>query len=80
MSGTVKTSDGDPFISRKRILIHISKEFDSILFFIKHYLSEFVFFLRTSGEYLTRYGHGSVLKIHFQGSAVKADLYKINVE
>ena len=30
------SSDGDPFISRKRIFIHISRELDSILFFIKH--------------------------------------------
>ena len=32
-----------------------------------------VFFLRTSSEYLTRYGQGSVLKIRFQGSVVKTD-------
>ena len=31
-------SDGDPFISRKRILIHISKGLDSILILIKHFL------------------------------------------
>ena len=33
----------------------------------------FVFFLRTSIEYLTRYGQGSVFKIRFQGSAEKTD-------
>ena len=33
----------------------------------------FVFFLRTSSEYLTRYGQGSVFKIRFQGSIVKTD-------
>ena len=31
----------------------------------------FVFFLKVSSEYLTRYGQGSVFKIHFQGSVVK---------
>ena len=31
-------SDGDPLISRKRILIHISGGLDSILIFIKHFL------------------------------------------
>ena len=74
-----KISDGDPFISRKRILIHISWGLDYILFFIKHFLSvlkisnTFVFFLRMSSEYLTRYGQGSVFKIRFQGSVVKTD-------
>ena len=70
-----KSSDGDPFISRKRILIHIFRRLDSILSFIKHFLSvyidvskTFVFFLRTASEYLTRYEQGSVFKIHFQGS------------
>jgi hypothetical protein len=58
----VKISDGDPLISRKRILIYISGGLNSILFFIKHFLSllkiskTFVFFLRTSSEYLTRFG------------------------
>ena len=58
-------SDGDPQISRKRILIHISGGLDSILIFIKHFLSvlkiskTLVFFLRASGEYLKRYGQGS---------------------
>ena len=33
----------------------------------------FVFFLRTSIEYLTRYGQGSVFKIHFQGFVEKND-------
>ena len=32
-------SDGDPLISRKRILIHISGGPDSTLIFIKHFLS-----------------------------------------
>ena len=46
------------------IVIHISRELDSILMFIKHFLSmlkiskTLVFFLRTSGEYSK---HGSVL-------------------
>ena len=48
-------SDGDPLISRKRILIHISGGLDSILIFIKHLLSILkmsnVFLLRTSGEF-----------------------------
>ena len=33
----------------------------------------FVFFLRTSIEYLTRYGQGSVFNINFQESVVKTD-------
>ena len=33
----------------------------------------FVFFLRTSGEYLTRFGRGSVFKIRFQRYVVKTD-------
>ena len=33
----------------------------------------FVFFLRTSSEYLTRYGQGSVFKIRFQGSVEITD-------
>ena len=33
----------------------------------------FVFFLRTSSEYLTKYGQGSVSKILFQGYLVKTD-------
>ena len=33
----------------------------------------FVFFLRTSIEYLTRYEQGSVFKIRFQGSVEKTD-------
>ena len=47
---------------------------DYILFCIIHFLSiiriskTFVLFLRMSSEYLTRYGQGSVFKIHFQGS------------
>ena len=58
-------SDGDPLISRKRILI--SGGLVSILIFIKHFLSAlkisktFVFFLRTSGEYLKIYRQGSVI-------------------
>ena len=69
-------SDANPFIYiKKRILIHISWGLDSILIFIKLFLSilkistTFVFFFRTSGEYLTRYGQGSVdmdwIRIHF---------------
>ena len=44
---------------------------------MKHFLSvlkiskTFVFFLRTSSEYLIRYRQGSVFKIRFQGSVVK---------
>ena len=51
------------------ILIHISGGLDSILIFIQKHLSvlkiskAFVFFLRTSGQYLTRYGQGSVFNI-----------------
>ena len=46
---------------------------------MKHFLSvlkiskTLVFFLRTSCEYIWRYGQGSVLKIRFQGSVEKAD-------
>ena len=75
----VKSSDGDPFISRKWILIHISGGLDSILICIKHFLTVFeiskifVFFLRTSSEYLTRYGQGSVFKVRFQGSVEITD-------
>ena len=62
----VGSSDGDPLISRKRILIHISGGLDSILIFIKHFLSvlkiskTFVFSLRTSDEYPKKYRQGSV--------------------
>ena len=35
----VTISDGDPLISRKRILIHISGGLDYILIFITHFLS-----------------------------------------
>ena len=72
-----KISDGDPDPLWKRILIHISGRLDSI--FNKHFLftfkisKTFVFFFWTSSEYLTRYGHVSVFKIHFQGSVVKID-------
>ena len=44
------SSDGDPLISRKLILLHISERLDSILIFIKHFFSvvkiskTFVFF------------------------------------
>ena len=57
----VKDSDGDPFFSRKRILIQSSQGLSSILFLTKHLLfalkisKTYVLFLRTSGEYLTRY-------------------------
>ena len=69
----VEGSDGDLFISRKRILFHISKGLNSIFYFVKHFLStlkiskNYVFFLRTSSEYLTRCGQGPVFKIRFQG-------------
>ena len=35
------TSDGDPLILRKQILIHISGRLDSILIFIKQFMSVF---------------------------------------
>ena len=56
----VLSSDGNPLISRKLILIHISGGLDSILIFIRHFLSvlkiskTFVFFLRI------RYFNGSL--------------------
>ena len=73
-----KISDGDPFISRKRIFIHISWGLNSIFFLLTFFLSVFQiskknFFLRTSSEYLTRYGQGSIFKIHFQGSVEITD-------
>ena len=74
--------DGDPLISRKQILFHISGGFDSILFLKKHFLSvlkiskTFVFFIRMSIEYLTRYVQGSVFKIHFQGSVEIMDPFQ----
>ena len=46
---------------------------------MKHFLfifkipKTFVFFLKSSREYLTRYGQGSVFKIRYQGSVVKTD-------
>ena len=49
------------------------------IFFVKHFLSVlkiskiFVFCLRTSSEYLTRYWQGSVFKIRFQGSVEITD-------
>ena len=75
----VSASDGVPFFSRKRILIHIFRVIDYTLIFIKHFLpvleisKTFVFFLWASGEYWTRLGQGSVFKIRFQGSVVKTD-------
>ena len=57
------SSDGDPLISRRRILMHISEGLHSILIFIKYFLSiltiskTYVFFLRTSVEYLKKYRH-----------------------
>ena len=39
MNLKIKTSDGDPFISRKRILLSISPEDLIIYFFIEHFLS-----------------------------------------
>ena len=77
--GDLKSTSDDPLISRKRILVHISWGLDSTFFFGQHFLSGLeiskrnVFFLGTSSEYLTRYGQGSVFKIHFQGSAEIAD-------
>ena len=50
-----------------------------LYFFVKHLLSvlqiskNLVFFLRTSSEYLTRYGQGSVFKIRFQRSVKITD-------
>ena len=52
---------------------------NSIFFFVIHFLSilkiskEIVFLLRTSSEYLTRYGQGSAFKIRFQGSVEITD-------
>ena len=63
----ILSSDGDPLISRKRILIHISGGLDSILIFSKHFLfilkisKTYVFFLRMSGEYLKKYRQGSFI-------------------
>ena len=60
-----QTSDDDPFISRKRILIHISYGLEYVYFFLflEHiYCPHFVSFIRMSGEYLLRYGQGSVIK------------------
>ena len=56
---------GSVFV-RKWILIHISWGLEFALVFRKHVFSilkiskTFVFFLRMSGKYLTRYGQGSV--------------------
>ena len=67
------------YLKKTEILIHISWGLNSILFFVKPFLSVFkisktlVFFLRTSSEYLTRYGQGSVFKIRFQGSVEITD-------
>ena len=64
----ILSSDGDPDPVWKRILIHISGRLGSILIFIKHFLfvlrisKTFVFFLRTSGEYLKKYRQRSVFK------------------
>ena len=61
-SRCVYCSDGDPLIIRERILIHISGGLDSIRIFKRHFLSvlkiskTFVFFLRRSSNFLTRYG------------------------
>ena len=58
---SIFSSDGDLDPLWKQILIHISGGLDSILIFIEHFLSvlkiskTFVFFIRTSKEYLTRY-------------------------
>ena len=73
MDCNIISSDGDPLISRKQILIHISGGHDSTLIFIKHFLSvlkiskTFVLFLRTLGEYSKKYR---------QGSAISADPLK----
>ena len=63
----VINSDWDPDLLWKRVLIHISGGLDSLLIFIKHFLSllkisyTFVFFLRTSGEYSKKYRQGSII-------------------
>ena len=60
--------------------LSISPE-DLIIYYVLHFWSvlkistTFVFFLRTSSEYLTRYGQGYIFKICFQGSVVKTDPY-----
>ena len=69
------TSDEDPLISRKGILIHISGGLVSILIFLKHFLSvliipkTFVFFFRTSGEYSKK-----KTMIRFHNGSFKTDL------
>ena len=55
------------FISPGNMILYI--HFLSVLKISKTFVS----FLRTSSEYLTRYGQGSVFKIRFQGSVVKTD-------
>ena len=73
------SSDGDPLISRKRILIHISGGLDSILILIKHFLSVLkisktvVFFLRTSGEYSKKYRQGFVISTNPWKRILKTD-------
>ena len=75
----ILNSDGDPDLLWKQILIHISGGLDSILIFMKYFVSllkiskNFVFFLRMLSAYLTRYGQGSVFKIRFQGSVFTTD-------
>ena len=65
-SRCVYCRDGDPLISRKQILIHISRGLNYILFIIKHFLSVlkisniFVFVLRASGEYSKKYRQRSL--------------------
>jgi hypothetical protein len=69
-------SDGDPDPLWKLILIHIS---GSILILIRHFLSvlkiskTFVFFLRTSGEYLKKYRKESVFNTDPWKQILKTD-------
>ena len=82
----ILASDGDPDPLWKQIVIHISGGLDSLLIFIKHILSvlkiskTFVFFLKTSSEYLTRYEQGFVFKIRFKnGSCLYFFVYSTDV-
>ena len=72
-------SNWDPFNLRKRILILISWGLDSILVFIKHFLSVLniykflVFFLRTSGEYWKKCRQGSIFTTDPTKRVLKTD-------
>ena len=63
--------NGSLFISPEDYILYFffTKRFWSVLEISKN----LVLFLRTSSEYLIRNGHGSVFKIHFQGSVEITD-------